>query len=86
MAAGLRNLGIAVEETDDGAVVHGGVLDGGSVESFSDHRIAMSLAIAGSVASGPVLVKGVDNVDTSFPGFATLMRSMGIEVFAQSSA
>lgn len=80
MAAGLRGLGIEVEETPDGAIVQGGAFSGGEVESFHDHRIAMSLAIAGSQASGPVRVRGVDNVDTSFPGFATLMRSMGVSI------
>ena len=43
MAAGLRLLGIEVDESDDGAVVHGGRFTGGKVQSFGDHRIAMSL-------------------------------------------
>ena len=41
---------------DDGAVVHGGRFAGGEVQSFGDHRIAMSLAVAGTVAEGPVTV------------------------------
>jgi 3-phosphoshikimate 1-carboxyvinyltransferase/cytidylate kinase len=80
MAEGLRALGIEVEESDDGAVVHGGRLKGGSVTSHGDHRIAMSLAVAGSVADGPVTVQNVAAVDTSFPGFDECMRALGIDL------
>ena len=80
MADGLRALGIVVEETQDGATVRGGELQGGTVQSHSDHRIAMSLAIAGTVAAGPVTVRDVSAVDTSFPGFATCLRSIGIVI------
>jgi len=80
MADGLRRLGIRVDETPDGAVVHGGRFAGGEVESFHDHRVAMSLAMAGTVAEGEVLIRGIDNVDTSFPGFPELMSSIGAEI------
>ena len=80
MAAGLRELGIQVDETEDGAVVHGGQLDGGSVQSFGDHRIAMSLAIAGTVAGGAVSVQQTDAVATSFPGFVDLFRELGARI------
>ena len=69
MAQGMRNLGVTVEETPDGAVVQGGGFTGGTVRSFGDHRVAMSLAVAGTVADGEVVVRDVDAVDTSFPGF-----------------
>ena len=57
MASGLRELGIRVEESDDGAVVYGGPFGGGTVQSFGDHRIAMSLAVAGTIADAPVTVR-----------------------------
>jgi 3-phosphoshikimate 1-carboxyvinyltransferase len=82
MADGLRRLGIQVEETPDGAAVHGGRFTGGEVESYHDHRVAMSLAIAGTIADGEVIVRGVDNVDTSFPGFKDLMNSLGAHIAA----
>ena len=50
MSEGLRNLGIQVDESADGAIVHGGQFSGGTVQSHGDHRIAMSLAVAGTVA------------------------------------
>ncbi len=80
MATGLRALGIDVDESEDGAVVHGGPFRGGEVDSFDDHRIAMSLAVAASVADGPVRVRNVDNVATSFPGFAELMTGLGMHI------
>lgn len=76
MADGMRKLGIQVDETADGAVVHGGRFQGGEVESYHDHRVAMALAMAATIADDEVLIRGVDNVDTSFPGFSnTLIRA-----------
>ena len=80
MAAGLRALGIRVEEFDDGAVVHGGRFSGGEVQSLGDHRIAMSLAVAGTVAEGPVTVHDVAAVETSFPGFRTCLEGIGADI------
>jgi len=80
MAEGMRRLGIRVDESSDGATVHGGRFGGGTVESFGDHRIAMSLAVAGTIADGDVVVRDVDAVDTSFPGFTDCMASIGADI------
>ncbi len=80
MATGLRVLGIRVDEFDDGAIVHGGRFGGGEVQSFGDHRIAMSLAVAGTVAEGPVTVHDVAAVETSFPGFAACLAGIGADI------
>jgi 3-phosphoshikimate 1-carboxyvinyltransferase len=85
MSEGLRVLGIQVDESADGAVVHGGRFGGGTVQSHGDHRIAMSLAIAGSVASAPVVVEDVAAVDTSFPGFCECMAAIGVEIALKSA-
>jgi 3-phosphoshikimate 1-carboxyvinyltransferase len=77
MAKGLRALGIAVTETPDGAVIEGGQLGGGDVDSAGDHRVAMSFAVAGLVAKNPVRVSDCANVATSFPGFVALANSAG---------
>lgn len=78
MAAGLRTLGAHIEETPDGAVITGGALHGGVVESHADHRIAMAFAVAGSVANGAINIRDCANVATSFPGFSDLARSCGM--------
>ncbi|MFC3551817.1 3-phosphoshikimate 1-carboxyvinyltransferase [Lysobacter cavernae] len=82
MAQGLRTLGIAIEETADGAVISGGRLRGGAVDSHGDHRIAMSFAMAAQRAEGEVRIGDVANVATSFPGFESLARQAGLQLDA----
>ncbi|MGH8122673.1 MAG: 3-phosphoshikimate 1-carboxyvinyltransferase [Rudaea sp.] len=77
MAKGLRALGIAIEETPDGAVIQGGTLRSGQAESAGDHRCAMSFCIAGLIANGPVRILDCTNVATSFPGFVQLANGCG---------
>jgi 3-phosphoshikimate 1-carboxyvinyltransferase len=77
MAAGLRALGITVDESPDGATIHGGALRGGSIDSHGDHRVAMAFAVAAQRADGDVRICDVANVSTSFPGFDTLARDAG---------
>ncbi|HSM31192.1 MAG TPA: 3-phosphoshikimate 1-carboxyvinyltransferase, partial [Woeseiaceae bacterium] len=66
------------------ADVHGGTFSAGVVESFGDHRIAMSFAVAGTVASGPVTVRDVAAVETSFPGFEACLASLGADISNQA--
>lgn len=85
MADAFGNLGIQVDETDDGAVVHGGHFNGGTVQSHGDHRVAMSLALAGTIAADEVIVEDVNAVDTSFPGFCECMTAIGAQIQAERS-
>ncbi|MEQ4575209.1 MAG: 3-phosphoshikimate 1-carboxyvinyltransferase [Gammaproteobacteria bacterium] len=83
MATGLRTLGVQVDETPDGATIHGGAaLGSGTIESHGDHRIAMAFAIAGQLSTGEVRIEDVANVATSFPGFDTLARGAGFGLTA----
>jgi 3-phosphoshikimate 1-carboxyvinyltransferase len=77
MSAGLRTLGLQVDETADGATIHGSTLRGGVIDSRGDHRIAMSFAIAGLIATEAVRVDDCANVATSFPGFVELAERCG---------
>lgn len=77
MTAGMRAIGIHVEETPDGARIDGGTMHGGIVDSHGDHRIAMSFAVAGLIAKGPITIRDCANVATSFPGFIDLANSCG---------
>jgi 3-phosphoshikimate 1-carboxyvinyltransferase len=77
MAAGMLALGVRIEETPDGAIIDGGEMGSGTVESHGDHRIAMSFAIAGLIAKGEVTIRDCANVATSFPGFLELANSCG---------
>jgi 3-phosphoshikimate 1-carboxyvinyltransferase len=80
MVAGLCALGIAVEETPDGAIIEGGGFRGGDVDSRGDHRVAMSFAVAALVAADAVRIGDCANVATSFPGFVALANESGFAI------
>lgn len=81
MATGLRALGMQVDETEDGATLHGGArLGSGTIESHGDHRIAMAFAIAGQISDGEVRINDIANVATSFPDFDGLARRAGFNL------
>ena len=84
MAAGLRELGIAITETSDGAVIEGGALRGGEVDSVGDHRVAMSFGVAGAIAADPIRISGCETVATSFPGFLDLANRAGLAIGAMT--
>ncbi|MGA2189423.1 MAG: 3-phosphoshikimate 1-carboxyvinyltransferase [Steroidobacteraceae bacterium] len=84
MSAGLRTLGVAHDVLPDGMRIEGrpdgAAFGGGLIESHGDHRVAMSFAIASLRAAGPIHVRDVANVATSFPGFAELTRRVGLDL------
>ena len=80
MATGLRKLGVTIEETPDGALIDGSRLTGGTVQSFSDHRVAMSFAVAGLVAEQAVTIEDCHHVATSFPDFLNLANHCGFSL------
>ncbi|WP_447785754.1 3-phosphoshikimate 1-carboxyvinyltransferase [Stenotrophomonas bentonitica] len=81
MAAGLRSLGVQVDETEDGATIQGGTeLGSGTIESHGDHRIAMAFAIAGQLSNGEVRINDIANVATSFPNFDGIARTAGFNL------
>ncbi len=73
MAVELRKMGVSVDERPDGMVIQGlggtGRLRAAVCASSGDHRVAMSMAVAGLVADGMTCIEDVDCVATSFPGF-----------------
>lgn len=74
----LRKIGIQIVETPDGFVIEGkqNIKGGSEVECYHDHRLAMSLYIAGLIAEKPVCVNEFQWVDISFPAFLPLMQSL----------
>jgi 3-phosphoshikimate 1-carboxyvinyltransferase len=77
MAANLAKAGVKVTETEDGLEITGRErLSGCSVDSFGDHRIAMSMMIAGLVAKGGIEVSDTGCIETSFPGFVDLLAKV----------
>ena len=83
MEDGLKRMGIEVMSQPDGMTVHGGQPQGALVESFTDHRIAMAMAIAGIATKEVMTVRDCANVDTSFPGFVDLLQQLGVDISAK---
>jgi len=80
MAEGLGTLGIACEILDDGIVIEGGEPGGGVIQTYHDHRIAMSFAVAALRARSGITVLDCGHVATSFPGFAQTARQLGLRI------
>ena len=80
---GLTACGVKVEEEGDSLVVHGGggrIAGGAPIRTQLDHRIAMSFLVLGAMADKPVTIDDSDTINTSFPGFVDLMRSIGADI------
>jgi 3-phosphoshikimate 1-carboxyvinyltransferase len=82
LARELGKLGIEIEEREDGMAIRGPQkLVGADVESpRGDHRIAMTLAVAGLIAEGQTTVHNADAVQSSFPNFVELLKQLGASV------
>jgi 3-phosphoshikimate 1-carboxyvinyltransferase len=75
MASELRKMGADVTELSDGMDITGrDSLSGALCESHGDHRVAMSVAVAGLAAKGNTIVHDTGWIDTSFPGFERLLN------------
>ena len=73
----LGRMGADITETEDGLIIRGPVkLRGAEVESHGDHRVAMTLAVAGLIAEGETVIRNVDCVSTSFPGFMSTLSGV----------
>lgn len=77
MVTELRRIGVSLEEMPDGLRIAGGrPMFGAACSSHGDHRVAMSLAIAGLAAEGETTVEDTGCINTSFPGFKETLRSL----------
>ncbi|MCG2820847.1 MAG: 3-phosphoshikimate 1-carboxyvinyltransferase [Candidatus Atribacteria bacterium] len=73
----LKKMGADIEEEEDGFTVNGPTrLQGAVCESYNDHRIAMSLAVAALLAEGKTVIKNSECIDISFPGFENTLQNL----------
>jgi 3-phosphoshikimate 1-carboxyvinyltransferase len=72
----LRKLGVQLEMYEDGFAIHGNTLRGGVGDGAGDHRIAMSLAIAGLASPEPVIVQHAEILNESFPDFVKHIHAL----------
>ena len=79
MATALQEVGVMLEETDDGLIIEGShgepLPGGGTIATHLDHRIAMSMAIAGLVSRKGVEIDSTEPIATSFPNFTALLAT-----------
>jgi len=81
----LLALGANIRENDDGLIIKGvKALRGGTVTSFSDHRIVMMAAAASAVCKKPITINVAEAVTKSYPGFFTDFESLGGKVAMES--
>ena len=73
----LHNMGIRAEYTEDKLTVYSGKIKSCTVDSFNDHRIAMSAAIASTIADGPIRIKNAQSVSKSYPNFWQEFSNLG---------
>ncbi len=82
MAQGLSACGVDLQELDDGLIIKGQPVSalrpgGARVQTFLDHRIAMSFLVFGLATKNPVEVDDITMISTSFPEFLPLMEQLG---------
>lgn len=78
MAENLSRMGADITPTEDGMIIHGGnPLHGAEIDSYLDHRVAMSFAVAGLLCDGPLSIKGGDCVKISYPEFYEDLYRLG---------
>lgn len=78
MCEELRSIGVQAQDTPDGFIIDGKeAISGGTVSAQGDHRLAMSLAVAGLASREPVTVQGAEIIHESFPGFVEAIHSVG---------
>jgi 3-phosphoshikimate 1-carboxyvinyltransferase len=84
VAGGFAALGVEHAVLPDGLRIRGRArgpaFRGGTVDSAGDHRIAMAFSVASLRAEAPIAVRDTANVATSFPGFVTLARAVGLDL------
>jgi len=80
----LKSMGVQTSESEDGFSISGGSgIGGGEVHSLGDHRLAMSMAIAGLISETPIQIHSAEIINESFPHFMELFASLGAEMDRQ---
>lgn len=74
----LKALGVDISKTDDGLVINKtGIVGGGAVSGYNDHRMVMALSVLSAVSSGDIILRGAEAVNKSYPNFFEDFSSLG---------
>jgi 3-phosphoshikimate 1-carboxyvinyltransferase len=77
MAKELAKLGISVDQTPDGLIIHPGKISPTKLEGYGDHRIVMALSLAAMAAEEKSRISTAEAIDVTFPEYVTLMKTLG---------
>jgi len=80
MCKELAKLGAEIDELPDGLIIRESALKGGDAHGYDDHRIVMSLAVAGLRSENPIKIDTAESAGITFPNFAELMNSIGAKM------
>ena len=80
LATELKKMGAILEERSDGLLIRRSSLKGSAVHSYHDHRMALSLAVAGLASSGETVVENIACISKTFPHFQSQMQSLGADI------
>ncbi|MCL2567132.1 MAG: 3-phosphoshikimate 1-carboxyvinyltransferase [Alphaproteobacteria bacterium] len=84
VAANFQKLGVKFEVGEGFLSIEGSskkLAGGAAIESFKDHRIAMAFLIMGAMCENPIQVLGCESINTSFPNFFAIAKSVGLNIY-----
>lgn len=84
MARGLQKLNVTLAILPDGIIIRGSKIEGGTVESEGDHRVAMAFAMASMKAQAPITIRDTESIATSFPSFCHIANQLGLRLHYHS--
>jgi len=73
-------MGAEIEIVDGAIVINGGRFIGGNSQTYNDHRLAMSYAIAGAISERGVMIDDSDCVNKSYPEFWNNVKKLNLNV------
>ncbi len=77
----LKEFGVDVLMSEDSLTIHGSMqLNANELDSFNDHRMAMSIAIAATIASSPIIINRAEAIEKSYPTFYQDLASLGVRI------
>jgi 3-phosphoshikimate 1-carboxyvinyltransferase len=80
IACELKKMGASIEEQPDGLIIHESKLHGADLNTYHDHRVALSLTVAALAAQSPSTIHGVECVTKTYPTFYDDLQTLGARI------
>jgi 3-phosphoshikimate 1-carboxyvinyltransferase len=79
----LKKMGANIFELDDGLVIKKSTLKAADLKGHNDHRVIMSLSVAGLICQGDTVIDTADSINVTFPNYIEKMKNLGANFFLQ---